>query len=96
LLWAVGLAILTLRKLHAHLGYTAGREVKVTRRAVGMTRICTDIGLRHDWMLRGLFALAARGLPLAQLTEIRKIRVMSDQAPAPAAAQTGTYGSVRR
>jgi farnesyl-diphosphate farnesyltransferase len=96
LLWAVGLAVLTLRKLHAHPGYTSGVEVKVTRRAVGMTRLCTDIGLRRNWMLRGLFATAARGLPLAELTEIRKIRPIADQAPAQAAEQTGTYGSVRR
>ena len=96
LLWAVGLAILTLRKLHAHPGYTAGVQVKVTRRAVGMTRICTGLGLRHNWMLRGLFATAARGLPLAELAEIRKIRVINDQAPTQAAAQIGTYGSARR
>jgi hypothetical protein len=39
-----------------------------------MTRILTDFSVRNDWMLRRLFATAARGLPLAQLAETRRIQ----------------------
>jgi farnesyl-diphosphate farnesyltransferase len=70
-LWAVGLAVLTLRKLEHNPAYTSGAEVKVTRSAVAATRLLTGIALRHDWMLKGLFHWAARGLPLAELPEIR-------------------------
>jgi farnesyl-diphosphate farnesyltransferase len=70
-LWAVGLAVLTLRKIHKNPGFTAGSQVKITRSAVTMTRILTDISLRNDFMLRRLFALAARGLPVAPLSATR-------------------------
>jgi hypothetical protein len=32
----------------------------------------TDIARHSDWMLRGLFAFAARGLPLAEVGEVRR------------------------
>jgi farnesyl-diphosphate farnesyltransferase len=71
-LWAIGLAVLTLQKIHKNPGFTAGSQVKITRRAVSMTRILTDLSVRSDWMLRRLFDLAARGLPLARLAEVRR------------------------
>jgi len=71
-LWAVGLAVLTLQKINRNPGFTAGVQVKVSRRAVAMTRICTDLANRNDWMLRRLFARAARGLPLASVGEARR------------------------
>jgi hypothetical protein len=37
-----------------------------------MTRSLTEITRRNDWLLRRLFALAARGLPLAQIGEVRR------------------------
>jgi farnesyl-diphosphate farnesyltransferase len=106
LLWAVGLAILTLRKIDANPQYTTGSQVKVTRTAVAMTRILTDIALRRNFLLRGLFAFAARGVPLTQLGALRlhTATAGSDlQSPAPLeqelqvrAERTGTYGSARR
>jgi farnesyl-diphosphate farnesyltransferase len=71
-LWAVGLAVLTLRKIHHNPGFTTGSQVKITRSAVTMTRILTDLSIRNDWLLRRLFASAARGLPLAHLPETRR------------------------
>jgi farnesyl-diphosphate farnesyltransferase len=71
-LWAIGLAVLTLQKINRNPEFTAGVQVKVSRRAVAMTRSLTDIARRNDWMLRRLFALAARGLPLAQVGEVRR------------------------
>ena len=71
-LWAVGLAVLTLQKIHKNPGFTAGSQVKISRSQVTMTRILTDLSIRNDWMLRRLFAMAARGLPLAPLAETRR------------------------
>jgi farnesyl-diphosphate farnesyltransferase len=71
-LWAVGLAVLTLQKINRNPKFTAGVQVKVSRRAVALTRISTDIALRNDWLLRRLFAGAARGLPLVELGEVRR------------------------
>jgi farnesyl-diphosphate farnesyltransferase len=73
-LWAIGLAVLTLRKIDHNPRFTAGAQVKVTRKAVAMTRLLTNIAGRSDWMLRTLFALAARGLPLARLSDLRRPR----------------------
>ena len=64
-LWAIGLAILTLRKIAATPGFTSGKQVKVPRSAVAMTRISTNIAVRNNWMLKRLFDLAATGVPLA-------------------------------
>src|SRR5450631_4607299 len=71
-LWAIGLAVLTLQKINENPEFTAGLQVKVSRRAVAMTRSLTEITRRNDWLLRRLFALAARGLPLAQIGEVRR------------------------
>jgi farnesyl-diphosphate farnesyltransferase len=73
-LWAIGLAVLTLRKIERNPRFTAGVQVKVTRNAVAMTRVLTDVAGRSDWLLRMLFAQAARGLPLARLPESRPLR----------------------
>ena len=71
-LWAVGLAVLTLQKINRNPGFTAGVQVKVSRNAVVLTRISTEMALRNDWLLRRLFAVAARGLPLAAVGETRR------------------------
>jgi farnesyl-diphosphate farnesyltransferase len=73
-LWAIGLAILTLRKIAHTPGFTAGAQVKVSRTAVSMTMLMTNTFIGTDWMLRRLFAMAARGLPLARLPEARRPR----------------------
>ena len=73
-LWAIGLAVLTLRKIARNPGFTSGVQVKVTRTAVSMTMLMTNIAIGNDWMLRRLFAMAALGLPLARLPEARRPR----------------------
>jgi farnesyl-diphosphate farnesyltransferase len=80
-LWAIGLAVLTLRKIEDNPSFTAGAQVKVTRSAVAMTRVLTNAAGRSNWMLRRLFALTARGLPLARLSDLRRPR------PAPMSVQ---------
>jgi farnesyl-diphosphate farnesyltransferase len=73
-LWAIGLAVLTLRKIERNPRFTAGAQVKVPRSAVAMTRVLTQVAGRSDWMLRLLFAQAARGLPIAHLADLRRPR----------------------
>ena len=74
-LWAIGLAVLTLRKIAHNPGFTAGAQVKIRRSAVSMTLLLTNLAVTNDWVLRRLFAWAARGLPLARLPDIRRPRV---------------------
>jgi farnesyl-diphosphate farnesyltransferase len=71
-LWAIGLALLTLRKINQNPKFTAGVQVKISRRAVAMTRLLTDVARHSDWLLRRLFAQAARGLPLVPVLEVRR------------------------
>ena len=73
-LWAVGLAILTLRKIAKNPGFTAGGQVKVTRTAVGATLSLTNAFVRSDRMLKRLFEAAARGVPRGRITEMRRSR----------------------
>jgi farnesyl-diphosphate farnesyltransferase len=97
-LWAIGLAVLTLRKIQHNPRFTAGAQVKVTRSAVAMTRVLTDVAGRSDWMLRRLFAQTARGLPLARLAEEQRPRPMpaglqEQAADAPEQALRRSYGN---
>jgi farnesyl-diphosphate farnesyltransferase len=63
-LWSIGLALLTLRKINHNPRFSAGAQVKVSRRAVMLVRTLSNLSARSDHVLRGLFACAARGLPL--------------------------------
>ena len=83
-LWAIGLAVLTLRKIEHNPRFTAGAQVKVTRSAVAMTRLLTNVAGRSGGALRLLFAQAARGLPLARLSDLRRPR------PAPPSLDAAT------
>jgi farnesyl-diphosphate farnesyltransferase len=64
-LWAIGLAVLTLRKIHNNPGFSSGNDVKVSRRTVKATILTTNIALKSNRALRLVFARAADGLPLA-------------------------------
>ena len=63
-LWAIGLAVLTLRKIHQKPDFSSGSEVKVSRRTVKATVLTTNMALRSNRALRLLFDRAAAGLPL--------------------------------
>lgn len=62
-LWAVGLALLTLRKVRSQPDYVSPNDVKVSRRAVAAVIMATRIAVRRDTLLRLLFRFAATGLP---------------------------------
>jgi len=66
-LWAIGLAILTLRKIHKHLDYTDGDQVKIKRASVKATIIACRLSVKHDSALNSLFRLAGTGLPLTAI-----------------------------
>ncbi len=65
-LWAIGLAVMTLQKLHQNPRFTCGDEVKVSRRTVQATVLATNLVLSSNARLRWLFRMAASGLPLWQ------------------------------
>jgi farnesyl-diphosphate farnesyltransferase len=96
-LWAIGLAVLTLRKIEHNPRFTAGNQVKVTRSTVALTRVLTNVAGHGDWMLRLLFAQAARGLPLARLPELRRQRAAplnpADAVREPEHALRRSYGN---
>jgi len=66
-LWAIGLAVLTLRRIEHTPGFSSGAQVKISHAAVGITTLLSNASVRQDWLLRRLFNVAAMGLPLAQL-----------------------------
>jgi farnesyl-diphosphate farnesyltransferase len=68
-LWALGMAVLTLRKINRHRDYTEGRQVKITRRSVKATVLSTNLLTRWDGALQLLFSLTARPLPDVALSE---------------------------
>lgn len=69
-LWALGMAVLTLRKINRHRDFRSGREVKISRRSVKATILATRLTVGHDRMLRSLFYLAGHGLPRGSATPV--------------------------
>ena len=61
-LWALGMAVLTLRHIHARPMFANAREVKISRRSVRATIIVTSALARSDWMLKLLFSILTRRL----------------------------------
>ena len=78
-LWAIGLAVLTLRKIHRNPAFRSGLEAKVSRRSVKATVFATNLTLISNRALRLVFARAADGLPLAPLAAVEAHRI--DVAP---------------
>ena len=63
LLWALGMAVLTLRRINAHPDFTDGNEVKISRRQVRSTVLVTSALVRSDQALQLLFNTLMRALP---------------------------------
>ena len=64
-LWALGMAVLTLRKIHANAGYSAGGQVKISRPSVRATVLVSNAAVGNDVVLRALFGYLTRALPEA-------------------------------
>jgi farnesyl-diphosphate farnesyltransferase len=71
-LWAIGLALLTLRNIERRPYFTSGAQVKVSRGGVIATQLLTSASVRHDWVLIRLFQWATRGLPRASVDTARR------------------------
>ena len=68
-LWALGMAVLTLRKINNHRRFTAGEQVKISRRSVTATVTLTSQVAGNDTLLRLLFGFAASRLPVNSIHE---------------------------
>ena len=64
-LWALGMAVLTLRKINANKSFAEGRDVKISRRSVKSTILVTNLAVKRDPVLRWLFDGFTRTLPVA-------------------------------
>jgi farnesyl-diphosphate farnesyltransferase len=67
-LWAIGMALLTLQNLRKNLDFSAGTQIKISRKAVARTILFTRLFGKSNGALRWLFAATARGLPYTPLT----------------------------
>ncbi len=64
-LWAIGMAVLTLRKINRHRDFSTSSEVKISRKSVKATILASRLAVAHDDMVRSLFHLAKTRLPSA-------------------------------
>jgi len=62
-LWAIGMALFTLRKINKKRNYTSGQEVKISHGTLKAIILVTHMTLRYNFLLKALFHLTARGLP---------------------------------
>ena len=68
-LWALGMAVLTLRKINNNPDFNAGQQVKISRRSVKATIFFSNLLTRHDSLLKLLFRLTAAPLPKIKLAD---------------------------
>ncbi|HEV2700153.1 MAG TPA: hypothetical protein VGV09_00875, partial [Steroidobacteraceae bacterium] len=98
-LWAIGLAVLTLKRIAANPGFTQGSQVKVSRRTVAVTLALSNVATRRNGLLRFLFNRAAAGLPRAMLPadwEPRKLQIIDAESEPAASAYHRTRRVNRR
>ena len=69
-LWALGMALLTLRRIHAKPTFQSGQEVKISRRSVWAVVIITSVSARSNLALKLLFKVLARNLPRTVLNPV--------------------------
>jgi farnesyl-diphosphate farnesyltransferase len=62
-LWALGMAMLTLRKINAHPYFSDSKQVKITRRSVKAVIVGSRLTRRSNRLLKSLFYLIGKGLP---------------------------------
>lgn len=80
-LWAIGMAVLTLRKIHRNPDFSASGDVKISRRAVKATVLTANLTLRSNAALDRVFHLATRGLPLADPAHCARIAGPAPSSP---------------
>ncbi|MSR15249.1 MAG: squalene/phytoene synthase family protein [Gammaproteobacteria bacterium] len=80
-LWALGMAVLTLRKVDSNPWFTDGQQVKISRRSVKLTIATTSLAATHNSALRGLFHLASHGLPTSEIAALGPTLIAGHGAP---------------
>jgi farnesyl-diphosphate farnesyltransferase len=68
-LWALAMAMLTLRKINRHRNFSVSSQVKISRRSVRATILTSRLTVSHDYLLRSIFHLSSMGLPHAPKPE---------------------------
>ena len=66
-LWALGFAVLTLRRIYAKPSFVTGEDVKISRRSVMAIAVTTSLLVRSNLALRIFFAGLTRSLPRSGL-----------------------------
>lgn len=61
-LWALGMALLTLKKIKENLDFNQSTQVKISRNSVKATIVATKLTVRSNFLLSVLFNLASRHL----------------------------------
>ena len=72
-LWALGMAMLTLRKINSNLNFTDGGQVKISRNSVKSIIGLSNLLVKNDRLLKLIFSLAGSGLdkrPVSLVDEI--------------------------
>ena len=69
LLCNVNMAAATLGRMHAHPGYLSGKQVKISRTTLISTIAATNAGVRSNGLMRRLFRVMTRGLPLESVSQ---------------------------
>ncbi|MEO5573262.1 MAG: phytoene/squalene synthase family protein [Gammaproteobacteria bacterium] len=62
-LWAIGMAMLTLRKINRHRDFTSGQQVKISRRSVKATILTSHLTVGNNLLLTAMFQLMGLSLP---------------------------------
>lgn len=73
-LWALGMAVLTLRKIKNNLNFNSSEQVKISRNSVKGTVLCTRLCGQHDSLLNLIFKFYGRGLSNIESNNISKIQ----------------------
>jgi farnesyl-diphosphate farnesyltransferase len=78
-LWALGMAIMTLRKINANIYFSDSTQVKITRRSVKTVIATSRLSRRSDTLLKTEFYLAGLGLPAPN----RRVLALATEQAAP-------------
>lgn len=62
-LWAIGMAVLTIRKIYKNIDYTAGNQVKIKRNSVKATILISNLTVKNDFLIKSFFEIARSGIP---------------------------------
>jgi len=80
-LWAIGMAMLTLKKLNSDRHYNSPASTKITRASLKRIIVLSNMAVGQDVLVKGLFASLARGLPAAEHMPLNAADMAVECAP---------------